>query len=594
MNGLNLRAMQWIAGLVAGCLMSAVAGPARAQPTVAPAPQSPAQEPALTPLEIKAVPTITCIGVEWDVRGDSNANATGALEYRQAGESDWKIAFPLHRSPARPAEAARFQGGFKQYADRHLNDNYLAGSVIGLKPDTKYELRVTLNDPDGGGASKTLSVATRPVPVVPRDGRVVEVRGGGAALKQAAEAAQPGDVLFVHAGKYDGGIVVEAKGTAEKPVCIAAAGDGEVLLDGGDAPKGPLMGIRVTGTFVRIQGLSFYNFQECVRGDPSAVNLAVMRCKMDHFFTAVYSRANDGYFADNTIRESFNALDPAVDPGERNEGHGIHLSTETSGAVVCYNAVSLVADGVRLWGRDSDCIGNDVIFNVDDGIELDAGGPNLRVVDNRWSFTGQNGISFQPYIGGPAFIVRNLVIGDKENAIKNRYSSEAGVFVNNTLICFDGSANDLPYGSYTRNNLLITIPGKGRSSARVNTSKERLAALDMDYDGIGPMGINEISVKDFTAQTGLEKHGIPFDSDEEVLAKVPGPFPQYMSQQWTVPEAFLKDMTRPHPDLSLKAGSKAIGAGIAIPNLMERADGKAPDLGAWQFGQPIPHYGPRP
>jgi hypothetical protein len=45
-----------------------------------------------------------------------------------------------------------------------------------------------------------------------------------------------------------------------------------------------------------------------------------------------------------------------------------------------------------------------VIFNIDDGIELDAGGPNLRVMDNRWSFTGQNGVSFQPHIGGPAFV----------------------------------------------------------------------------------------------------------------------------------------------------------------------------------------------
>jgi hypothetical protein len=78
-----------------------------------------------------------------------------------------------------------------------------------------------------------------------------------------------------------------------------------------------------------------------------------------------------------------------------------------------------------------------------------------------------------------------------------------------------------------------------------------------------------------------------------VLLHPPGAFPQYLSRQWTVPEAFLKEKGRPHPDLSLRPDSPAIGGGIAIPNIMERADGKAPDLGALQFGAPTPHYGPR-
>jgi hypothetical protein len=44
----------------------------------------------------------------------------------------------------------------------------------------------------------------------------------------------------------------------------------------------------------------------------------------------------------------------------------------------------------------------------------------------------------------------------------------------------------------------------------------------------------------------------------------------------------------------LRPGSPAIGAGVTVPNVMERADGRAPDLGALQFGQPMPHFGPRP
>lgn len=584
-----------------GCVLLVPTG-AGAQEQAVPAAQPPtADEPALTALEIKAVPTLTCIGVQWDVKGDSNANATGTLEFRQAGTADWKPAFPLRRTPFRANPTVKFMGGLakwgqgmRNYALEHYHQNYLAGSVFGLIPGTTYELRLTLSDPDGGGATKTLTVATRAVPTIPADGRVVEVRGGGDALKQAAEAAQAGDILRVHAGKYNGGIVISAKGTEQKPVCITAAGDGEVLLHGGDAKKGELHGIQVTGSFVRIQGLSFYNFANCVRGERSANNLAVMGCRMNHFYTGIRARGDNGYYADNSIRESYNALDQEVAPGMRNEGHGIEFSTEGQGNVVCYNEISLVADGMRLYTRDSDVYGNDVIFNVDDGIELDDSGPNVRVFDNRWSFTGENGLSFQPYIGGPAFVIRNLVIGQKENNLKNRYESEAVVFINNTFVCRDGEPADLPYGSFTRNNLFLTIPGQGPRTVRVDVSPERLKRLDMDYDGFGPRGPNGLAVKEFAQQTGLEKHGLQLAADDDVLAKVPGPFPQYESKQWSIAEAFLTEKGRPHPDLSLKPGSPAISAGTVIANIAERPDGKAPDLGALQSGQPMPHYGPRP
>ena len=109
----------------------------------------------------------------------------------------------------------------------------------------------------------------------------------------------------------------------------------------------------------------------------------------------------------------------------------------------------------------------------------------------------------------------------------------------------------------------------------------------------GRGGPNGLGVHEFSVRTGLEKHAAQFASTEVVLARMPGPFPQYQSEQWTAPKAFLTEKDPPRPDLSLKAGSAAIGAGVMVPNLMQQADGRAPDLGAWQFGQPVPHYGPR-
>ena len=76
-----------------------------------------------------------------------------------------------------------------------------------------------------------------------------------------------------------------------------------------------------------------------------------MRCTMRHFLTAIDCRADDAYIADNIVRGSYNALDDTVDPGDRADSHGIHLDSGTAGNVVCYNAISLVADGIHAWGR---------------------------------------------------------------------------------------------------------------------------------------------------------------------------------------------------------------------------------------------------
>ena len=46
-------------------------------------------------------------------------------------------------------------------------------------------------------------------------------------------------------------------------------------------------------------------------------------------------------------------------------------------------------------------------------------------------------------------------------------------------------------------------------------------------------------------------------------------------------------------DFGLKAGSAAIDKGMILPNVTDAFTGLAPDLGALELGQPLPHYGPR-
>ena len=121
------------------------------------------KQAATSPGAIRTYSTISSIGIEWDIAGDADHDATAAVEFRVAGTSAWRPALPLVRVD-------------------YNGSNMLAGSILFLSPNAAYEIRLTLADPDGGAATQTVAVTTRPVPVMPVSGRsfhVVPGSGGG-------------------------------------------------------------------------------------------------------------------------------------------------------------------------------------------------------------------------------------------------------------------------------------------------------------------------------------------------------------------------------------------------------------------------------
>ena len=46
-------------------------------------------------------------------------------------------------------------------------------------------------------------------------------------------------------------------------------------------------------------------------------------------------------------------------------------------------------------------------------------------------------------------------------------------------------------------------------------------------------------------------------------------------------------------NFQLKAGGKAVDSGTRLLNVNDDFMGKAPDLGAYEMGRPVPLYGPR-
>ena len=47
-------------------------------------------------------------------------------------------------------------------------------------------------------------------------------------------------------------------------------------------------------------------------------------------------------------------------------------------------------------------------------------------------------------------------------------------------------------------------------------------------------------------------------------------------------------------DLQLRERSAAVDAGVELPGITDEFGGRAPDLGAYEVGAELPHYGPRP
>src|SRR5581483_6096502 len=123
-------------------------------------------------------PTLISLGFEWRIKGDENHNARVDVQYRKKGESGWQNALPLVRSqhefigPTGPQRE-----NFHPDPMKYPVPNMFAGSIFNLLPNTEYECRFVLTDPDGvqGVASRTVTVRTRKDPAPYAGGHVYHV-----------------------------------------------------------------------------------------------------------------------------------------------------------------------------------------------------------------------------------------------------------------------------------------------------------------------------------------------------------------------------------------------------------------------------------
>lgn len=545
--------------------------------------------------------TMHSVSVEWDLVGDTDHDARAQVKFRRQGDCAWIEALPL------------FRNDYAWYWDQErapAPSNNFAGSILFLTPGNTYEVWIAAADPDGGAAERRLTVKTRSVPVLPRGGRTLHVEpgdGGGdgtagnpfRGLPAADAAARPGDTLLLHAGHYAGAQLLRGGGAPGGGyLVVKAAGDGEARLDS----------LALGAAHVWVEGLTFRRAEASDFAALKGVNgaavtdVVVVRNDFSGYSYAVLVGVGgaEWVITDNVIVGD--KTDGAVSDLS---GEGIELR-ETPGHTVAYNRISLVADGVSYPLRDCDIFGNDIFDVTDDLIEADRGFANIRVWGNRLTNGRNAALSFQPQKLGPWYFIRNQILSgaDRSRSIFKFRVQDRFVLVNNTLVGYYALSQEAQrlLLSYSRNNLFIHAGG-GSALWRTFDRYDQTPTLtmpsiwqpdyrgDVDYDGFDYDSTQPVAFY-WYAETGAYRDLAAFQ------AAIGGFWRNARRVErastfatWELPAtpgAFPVDRV-----LTLKPGGDAVDQGVPVPQVTQGFTGAAPDLGAYELGRPLPHYGPR-
>ena len=607
-------------------------------------------------------PTLLNLGFEWAIDGDANRNAVVEVRFRKEGASEWRPALPLLRV-----------GGERVYREQYQMSYTVpegfAGSILNLEPGTSYECEFTLKDPDGvsGAAVERITVATRSEPQPYEGGRVLHVYpddhegpklepnfiglkhayygpGRGDWTSVRTMRAQPGDTILMHAGLYrperynyvdplsapfTGTISLSAKGTAEKPITIKAAGDGEVIFDGGGNSR--LFEVMASEHHI-FDGLTFRNTEVAIFAGEKDVlgakSLTVRNSRFEDVGAGVwteYSGSSDFYIADNIFlgREDQMRVIGWNQAGSRSAGiypsHQLRsffaVKVYGPGHVIAHNAIAYFHDGICIstygppeaeldrQASSIDIYNNDIHLSNDDFIESDGGVHNIRIFQNRGVSAAHNGYSAQPMFGGPVYFYRNLLYHVGNGSAFKLSAIPAGLLIYHNTMINEQTAGGPYSNAHWRNNLFI---GRGTPNRGVMTWGNATGNYSSDYNGFRPNpGVKAqyrwlapksgettyeptdadwrsfATLAELREATGQEIHGVELDLDIfENLA------PPDLAKRHHVYHAM--DL-----NFRLKAGSKAVDAGTPQPTVNDGFTGRAPDLGALERGQPEPHYGPR-
>jgi hypothetical protein len=454
---------------------------------------------------------------------------------------------------------------------------------------------------------------------------------------------QPGDTILVHAGLYrpdrlnyvdplsapfTGSWSLSLKGTAEKPITIKGAGDGEAIFDGAGNHK--LFDVMATAPpHLRRPHLPQHRYRPLRRreGSDGRRGLTVRNCRFEDVGAGVWTESADSrdfFISDNLFlgREDQMRLIGWNQAGSRAAGiypsHQLRsffaVKVYGPGHVIAHNAIAYFHDGICIstYGPPDadperrassiDIYNNDIHLSNDDFIEVRRRRPqHPRLSESRRQRRPQR-LQRPAHVRRPRLLLPQPALSRSR---RQRFQVQRRRPPASRLSQHVDRRADpaTPYSNaHFRNNLFL---GRDAPNRGVMTWANATANYSSDYNGFRPNRNVQASTTGWPRPrpdggAGIPTGGVspPSPSFGKRPARRPTASKSITTSSRTLPRRTSR-ARRYHVyhamDLNfrLKANSKAVDAGQVLPTINDNFTGKAPDLGALELNQPEPHYGPR-
>jgi hypothetical protein len=193
--------------------------------------------------------TFHSISVKALFSDDDNANGIVVVQFRRSGTTEWLKAYSPYID-----RRAMLASRANPYA------NQARGSIVGLAPNTSYDVQVTWTDADGVRGTNPVTAAVSTLSYTPPTGGSAITVNNDAQLTSALNTVAPGQTIHMNPGTYSP-FGVTRSGNSGAWIVVEGDSAGSTIVstgNGSTVPRacGGFCGISVNANFVVIRQLT--------------------------------------------------------------------------------------------------------------------------------------------------------------------------------------------------------------------------------------------------------------------------------------------------------------------------------------------------
>ncbi len=525
-----------------------------------------------------AVPTFECIGLYWKpgdagLRPGDAGKAEAQVRFRQQGESAWRTGYPLW------------------YDER---DAEFRGSLVQLRPDTSYEIELSASSQK----KASLTAATR------------------------NEQFPIGKTTHLPSGELDKPLRIVESGTAEAWHLVTATPGSKTVIDVFNLHDNC---VEVAAEYVIIRGLALKNAgQHAVLIRKGVQNVVIEDCHITQWGrvggarvwgvfhgsdSAIYGETGSGGLVlQRNLIEHPRSGSNDWESGHPDGPQGISLINSSGGNIIRYNTIRSTEDHGYNDGigggsnfsfegspnRDSDIYGNIIANCWDDAIESEGANRNVRIwgnyLDKTFVFVATAVTS-----KGPLYIFRNVFASSRVS----HQDSSGGMIIKTggpkRLLPLNGEQVKGDWGRrYIFHNTALqpggaltvfSEHGLGNAVSRNNIFRVRGRVYPTPAADGPPNDFRNDLTSGYLGGGSVRSMFVPSERLEWFLA------PSVPTIQWGKVEYSRSGKTFSITDPVVAAPNPAIDKGARLPGFNDDFQGAAPDIGAFENGNPPLRFG---